>query len=62
MKSSRKKPEEFESKNYCLRAIKDTCFELKKHKEHRSNINHSRTWLLDTLRLLANDYRTATKG
>lgn len=55
------KPKEFESRQYCLESIKHTCTELIKHKQFKSNINHSRSYLLKILRLLANDYKTATK-
>lgn len=57
-----KKPIEFNSKAYCLMSIKNTCLELQKHKQLKSNINHSRSWLLDTLRLLANDYKIAEEA
>ena len=62
MKQSKLKPKEFESKQYCLESIKHTSLELMKHKQHKSNINHSRSWLLYTLRLLANDYKVATRN
>lgn len=52
----------FESKSYCLSEIKRLSRELMDHKQGKFSVKYSRDFTYHCLKLLANDYKTATRA